>query len=275
MRPIGIDYLSAFGLPPVEYVRLAAELGCASVGTGLTPFPYNPHGYPAWSLLDDGDLRRRMRAALREYNIELSLGEGFFVLPQLDVGAYAAALDAMAELGAKRVNTLGLDPDRGRAFDQFAALTDMAAERGMETTLEFGPRLGIDDLPSALAAIRHVSRPSFRLVIDTMHLVRSGSGAADIAVLDPSVIGYVQLCDAPRVSKFVEYADEAKFERMVPGTGELPLLEILKALPAHLPVSLEVPQRSLAEQGVTTRERLALCVTATRDLLRQAEAAVR
>jgi hypothetical protein len=47
------------------------------------------------------------------------------------------------------------------------------------------------DLPTALDAVRAVGRPDFRLLIDTMRLVRSGSGADDIAALSPDVIGYM------------------------------------------------------------------------------------
>ncbi len=48
-RSIGIDRLSVFGMPPVQFVALTAELGCTSVGIGLVPTPgYNPHGYPDW-----------------------------------------------------------------------------------------------------------------------------------------------------------------------------------------------------------------------------------
>jgi sugar phosphate isomerase/epimerase len=115
-----------------------------------------------------------------------------------------------------------------------------------------------------------VARPEFRLLIDTMHLVRTGSGAADIAALDPGMIGYVQLCDAPLVSKYATYMEEAMTERMVPGTGELPLLEILAALPHHLVISLEVPQRSLALAGVGPHERIGRSVAAARALLAQA-----
>ena len=56
----------------------------------------------------------------------------------------------------------------------------MAAAAGMETTMEFGPGLSVPDLPTALDAVRAVDRPDFRLLIDTMHLVRSGSGADDV-----------------------------------------------------------------------------------------------
>jgi len=52
-----------------------------------------------------------------------------------------------------------------------------------------------------------------------MHFVRSGSGAADIAALDPKVIGYVQICDVPLKSRHSSYLDEALHERMVLATG--------------------------------------------------------
>ena len=99
-----------------------------------------------------------------------------------------------------------------------------------------------------------------------MHFFRSGAGAADIAALDPNLIGYVQLCDVPLISKHSTYMDEALHERMVPGTGELPLLDILAALPPHLVLGLEVPQRPLAEAGIGPHERVARCVEATRNL---------
>ena len=271
MRRIGIEYISVFGLPPVEFVNLAADLGCASIGTGLAPMPFNPHGYPAWSLLNDRALRQRMIATMRDRGISISVAEGFFVMPQADVRNHAAGLDAVRELGVERINTLGLDPDVNRNFDQFAKLAELAANLGLETTLEFIPGTAVGDLPTALAAIRHVGRPNFRLLIDTMHLMRSGSSAAEVAALDPAVIGYVQLCDAPLVSRFAQYMDEAKYERMAPGAGEFPLLDILKVLPTHLTISLEVPQRSLAEAGVGPHERLGRCVEATRTLLTRLE----
>ena len=274
MRRIGIEYISVFGLPPVEFVNLAADLGCSYIGTALTPMPYNPHGYPTWSLIDDRALRREMISALRGRGVSISVGEGILVRPNTDVRDRALDLDVMCELGVERINTLSIDPDRSRSFDQFATLAEMTDAVGMETTVEFGPMMAVADLPTALAALRHVARSNCRLLIDTMHLVRSGSGASDIAALDPAVIGYAQLCDAPLISKFSQYMDEAKYERMAPGTGELPLLDILAALPGHLAVGLEVPQRSLAEAGVGPRERLGRCVEATRELLARAEAAM-
>jgi len=115
------------------------------------------------------------------------------VREEVDIRDGAADLDVMYELGVRRINTVSLEPDLGRSFDQFGALAEMARAREMVMTIELSPGLTVGDLPTALAAIRHVGWSEFRLLIDTMHLVRSGSGAADIAALDPALVGYCQL----------------------------------------------------------------------------------
>lgn len=76
-----------------------------------------------------------------------------------------------------------------------------ADARGIKTTIEIGTG-SLPDLPAALAVVGHVGRLSFRLLIDTLHFFRIGGTVADIAALDSNIIGYVQLCDAPLVSKY-------------------------------------------------------------------------
>jgi sugar phosphate isomerase/epimerase len=268
MNRLGIEYLSVFSLPPAAFVALAADLGCRHVSTGLSSLAtHNPHGYPAWSLRDDAALRREMIAAMRDREVSISLGEGFSIRPNIEARDRAADLALMVELGVRRINVVGLDPDHARCLDQLALIAEMAAACGVETTLEFGPGMSIGDLPTALAALRHVARADCRLLIDTMHLMRSGSSVADVAALAPELIGYVQLCDAPLVSQHASYMDEAMSARLVPGEGELPLSELLAALPRDLVVSLEVPQRALAEAGETPHVYVGRCVDAARELL--------
>jgi sugar phosphate isomerase/epimerase len=264
---LGIEAISVFGLPPVDYVNLAADLGCRNISIGYTAFPYNPHGYPSFSLRDDAVLRREMLAALQDRGVVISLAEGFNVRPGGDVAGYERDLEIFARLGAVRVNSVSMDPDRGRTLDQFARLAELAAVHGLQTTIEFAPGLTVADLPSALTTLRHVGRPDFTLLIDTMHLVRSGSGAADLAALDPALIGYIQLCDAPSVPRFESYFEESMFERVAPGKGGLGLDAIVAALPADRVYSLELPLRSEAEAGIGPRERLGKCVEAARALL--------
>lgn len=264
---LGIGMLSVFGLPPVELVNLAADLGCRFVSAALQGMPLVPLGYPRFSLTDDAGLRQAVLAAMDDRGVRISLGDGFLVLPGADVRAFRADLDVLAELGVPRINVVSLDPDVPRSFDQFAALTDLAAQLGIQTLVEPVPGLTVGDLPTALAAVDHVARPDFRLLIDTMHVVRSGSSAADLAAIDPTGIGYAQLNDTALRPRTENYMEEAMFERMVPGEGELPLRDILSVLPPDIVIELEVPRRQLALAGVSPIDRLRPCVGAARRLL--------
>ncbi|BBZ44222.1 sugar phosphate isomerase/epimerase family protein [Mycobacterium parmense] len=267
---LGIGMLSVFGLPPVELVELAADLGCPHISVASQGMPLVPLGYPRFSLTGDAALRNDLRAAMDGRGVTISLGDGFLVLPGSEMHSYTCDLDALAELGVPRVNVVSLDPDLGRTFDQFAALTELAAQRGIATVVEPVPGLTVTDVPTALAAREHVGRPDFQLLIDNMHLVRSGAGAADVAAIDPGHIGYAQLNDTtlrPLPQHAGKYMEEAMFERLVPGEGELPLRDILSALPREIVMEIEVPRRALALSGVGPLDRMRPCVEAARRLL--------
>ena len=266
MNRLGIEFLSVFGLSPVQLVNLAADLDCPYISTGLTPAPFNPLGYPLWSLRDDKALRGEMIAAMRDRGVSISLGEGFSVKPGVEARDRIGDLELMCELGVTRINAVAVDPDAGRCLDQLAKFTEMATAAGVEATLEFGPGMTIADLPGALAALRYVG-PKLKLLIDTMHFARSGSSITDLAALDPALIGYIQLNDVPLVPTIPSYMEEAMFERMTPGTGELPLFDILAALPRDKVIGLEIPQLALAQAGMGPHERLQQCVDASRELL--------
>jgi sugar phosphate isomerase/epimerase len=268
---IGIEFISVLGLSPVEFVELAAELDCRSIGIALEPI-VRSRLYPKWSLRDDADLKRNMVNALRRCGVRVQLGEGFLVWPNKDIREAGADLDLMCELGAKQVNIVGVDPDRGRTFDQCAIFAELADVRGLGATLEFMPGLSIGDFETAVAAVGHSGRPNFRVLIDAMHFFRSGSRVSQLAAVDSQLIGHVQICDVPLVSTGLTYADEARFSRLPPGEGGLPLLELIAALPEHVPMGVEVPMLARAEEGVGAHERLAPCLESTRDLVRQAAA---
>lgn len=273
MNALGIERLCVFGMPPVEFVELAADLGCDAVGLGLAPTQdYNPHSYPAWSLRDDARLRRDVLAALDDRGVAISIVEGFAYAPGHDVRAYGRDLDIVGELGAKRINVVSLDKDLERTIDGFAVLAGMAAERGLLVSAEMGSLGPIPRVQPALALARGVGAANFSLLIDAMHFFRLGNTLDELAAIAPELVGYVQLCDAPWAPQFDSYIEEAMYERRPPGAGELPLRELVRRLPADVTVSLEIPMRSLADRGVGPRERLAPCVTAARALLATAAA---
>jgi len=268
MRELGIEFISVFGLPPVDFVHLAADLDYRYISIALIGRPLESLGYPAFSLKDDVRLRRDLLAALADRGVSISLGEGMVIVPEADVSELADDLDIMAELGAAKINTLSFDKDRNRTFDQLATLTDMAATRGIGTTIEMAPGLTVGDLSAVMAAIDHVGSPGLRVTVDTMHWGRLGYGAAELRALGAEHIGYLQVSDTTRKPRMTSYLKEAMYERMIPGDGELPLAEMIEAVPADVVVGLEIPMRTLAESGVGPMDRLRPSVAATRELLR-------
>src|SRR5262245_61813397 len=156
MNNVGIELLSVFGMHPVRFVELAADLGVHNISMGLTSMPpgLNPENYAAWSLRDDAQLRREMIAAMKDRAVSISLGEGVGVRANADVHDSAGDLDCMCELGIKRINAVSLDPDQQRTLDQYSILAEMITARGLEMTMEFGPPLSLATLGAAVDCAR-------------------------------------------------------------------------------------------------------------------------
>jgi sugar phosphate isomerase/epimerase len=266
MERLSIEPLSVMGCPPLDWVDLAGDLGLRYV-TLVMQGAGGPDAFPAWSLRDDAGLRRETRALMIDRGLGVSLIDGFVVYEGTDVRSFAGDMAIAGELGAPRVNTVSFVDDRARNVESFRIVADLAAEHGISVTLEFAPILAVRTLLEAVDMIEDVDRPNFGLLLDTMHLFRSGGSVAEVESLEPGIIQYVQLSDVPYVAANPDYMDESCFERMVPGTGELPLTDLLALLPAEVVIGLEVPLRSLAEVGVSPFDRVSRSVEAARSLL--------
>jgi sugar phosphate isomerase/epimerase len=267
MDRLAIEFICAFAMPPADFVRMTASLGVSRIGLAPSPITDNPHGYEPWDLRGNPALLKETKAALRDEGVQLSQGEGFLIMPGMEIADSKPTLDVMAELGAPIVNCVVVEQDRARAIDQFARLSAMAGERGLGATLEFMPMFWPSSLNEALAFITDSGAGNARLMIDAMHLYRSGGSAKDIAAIGPEPIGYVQLCDVPMPPQTEDYGEEARHERRCPGDGDLPLGEFLQALPRDVTVGLEVPMISKAKSGIAPAEALKPCVEAARKLL--------
>lgn len=273
---LGIEMLTLLGMPPIEYVRLAGELGCIEVSTGLGGLPLTMFGitdfapYPKWSLKDDKALRREMIVAMRDCGVAIGLGEGFRVARDLDPRDSAEELDIMAELGARRINAICMDESMmtgsNEAKEKLAVLSEMAMARGMVFTIEFFPPEGITSLERALEVVEYIGRGKAHVLLDTTHLFRTGGTVEQIAALDPELIGYCQLSDGRNAPPDADYMMTAMFARDVPGQGQLPLRELIAVLPKDLTISLEVPRLEDLRGGMSPRDHAARCVAAARAL---------
>lgn len=265
MRRLSLDILTVMGMEPLAYIKLASDLACDHVGMQVAPVTTIPELYPEWSLRDNPRLLRDIRAALSDHGLTVHLGEGFLLQPDMDVRDFAMDIEVLAEIGARCVNICSFDADRNRAFDALASFAGMAQQAGMSACLEFAPALGIADLATAVEAVRHASVPDFGIVIDAMHFFRSGAMVEDLARLDPALIRYAQICDVPAESS-LDYVTEACFERCCPGEGDLPLEQLVAALPPDIVVGLETPMRGRVLSGEDPVSVLAPGVAAARRL---------
>jgi hypothetical protein len=92
--------------------------------------------------------------------------------------------------------------------------------------------------------------------------VRDHVALADLAALraaDPGLLTYVQLCDAPLAAP-PDPVHEARAARLLPGEGQLPLPDLLTALPDGIPVTVEAPRAAddTSPEEFAARARLAL-----------------
>jgi sugar phosphate isomerase/epimerase len=159
-------------------------------------------------------------------------------------------------LGARYLNVICDDPDTGRFADRLAELVRLARPYRVRPVIEFTAWRPIRTLGSAVAIARGSAGAG--LLLDTLHIQRCGVTVAELAAVDPVLLGYLQLCDAPArpphgigvpaalprgqdISQGDDAVLEARTMRLLPGEGELPLAELLGVLPDSLPVSVEAP----------------------------------
>ena len=237
MVALSLSHLTVLNVAPPALFDLAAQAGYQNVGIRIFPAVPGAVSYPLGS------------ASLAEWRIRMADAgvaihdvEFIPVTPELRVGDYAAGIALAAELGAKRLNVSGDDADADRLAVNFGALCDIAADAGMGVDLEFMRFRTVGTLHKALDTITRAARPNGRLLIDLLHLFRSGGTADMLRHVPIDAFGSVQLCDAPLQDPGdADIVDETRLGRLFPGEGGLPLLELMNALPSAIPVSVEVP----------------------------------
>jgi sugar phosphate isomerase/epimerase len=162
---------------------------------------------------------------------------------------------------------MGNDPDEARLTDCFARLCEEAARFDLRVNLEFAAFTRAPSIQAAQRIVDRAGQANGGILIDALHLARSGGTPADIRRIDPRRLAYSQLCDArgPRPATDDALRREARLDRHYPGTGDLPLTEILDALPAGLPIGVEAP--CVEDAALPVLERARRCGEATRRFL--------
>lgn len=246
---LGLAHLAALEVGPPELFDLAAAAGYARVGLRMRQGPPGSIFYPV-----ERQAASAVRARARAAGVEIFDVEFVALDRSLQVDALEPWMATAAELGASRVNSgaSGDDMDIERNAARFGGLCDLAQRYGLGVDLEFMRwRKPIASLDDAIKILSLAARPNGRLLIDLLHVTRSGGTPRDLANVPGHLIGHIQISDAPLAAPpESEIPAEARERRWPPGEGELPLLELMNALPAGIPLSTEaVTTRSIPELG--------------------------
>jgi sugar phosphate isomerase/epimerase len=266
--PLSLSYYTVPELAPAAMVRAAASEGFDFVGVRLLD---GQPGVSATPLLESSTLRSETLACLKDTGVKVLDASGARLVPSTDLAAFDSFFEAARELGARHVLATGDDPDESRLVDRFAMLCDAAQRFGLTVDIEFVPWLTVASLDDAARLVRTVAHPALGIAVDALHFDRSGSRLDDLAMLPRPWFRYVQLCDAPEEWRGDREAllHAATRERLFPGEGAIDLTGLLRALPAGIPVALEIPRAALS-QTMAAQERLRLAVQATRRVLQSA-----
>jgi sugar phosphate isomerase/epimerase len=107
--------------------------------------------------------------------------------------------------------------------------------------------------------IEGAARPNGAVLVDAIHFFRGGDRLADLAAVPREQLRYLQFCDARAAvpTDMQEMIRQARGDRLFPGEGGLDLRGLLRALPADLPISLEIPYATVLPALERVRRALA------------------
>lgn len=214
--------------PPLEYLEAAAAAGYNGVGLRLARSPL----FPFHPVVGNALLIREMKRALASSGLAVLDILSFYLQPATDVDSFAASLELGAELGARYALVAGDDENWARLRDNLGRFCDLAGRFGVAAAVEFAVIRPLATLSQTLRLLSEIGRKNAVVCLDPLNFVRSGGSAALLRGLDPRLFPYAQISDGV----------------LGPGEGMLPLWDILDALPAGLPLSVELPMPRTAQR---------------------------
>ena len=264
---LSLSHLSALHLAPPELIDCAASGGFGAVGVRVA-HTERDRGFclPAGSAL-----LRETKSALAHNGMRVLDVEVVKLHPGSSKGDWSSILDAGAELGARHLLVTVLDDERNRAADNFGEISELSEDVGLRCCLEPMIFSSIRDFCAAADFVAAARGSNGGVLVDALHWVRAGSALSDLDAVDENSLPYWQICDAMSAEPWDDLnaaITEARTDRLPPGQGAFPLVDLVRALPPTAAVSVEVPS---ARSAGDTRAWIVELGRATRKVLDEAE----
>ena len=267
MASLALDHITIVDTTPAELAAVAAQTGCDGVCIFLHGMPEALPRLPDYDLITDTAARRETKKVCADLGVSIDLAYPFTLASRTDIAAFEPALAACAELGVPAVNALLYDREPERRLERFAGFCDMAKSFGLDVVVEFYPPSQIKNLGDVVALLRDADRVNAGINLDLLHHIRSGGAPEDLVQAPSSAIHFVQLSDGPAIVPDDKLIWEAGLQRLPPGSGALPLQEMLAHMPPRVRVTVEVPQEDQIQAGLSAFNRAKRAVEASLPLL--------
>ena len=264
MPLLSLAHFTVIDADPLLLIDVGAAAGFDAVGLRII---LPPGAAPIVPVVGDGAMQRRIKARLAATGMKILDTEAIWLLPETDISSLEPVLDTTVELGATHLIVCGNDVDRARMLDNLGRLCEASNLRGLRVMLEFLPYTEIRTLAEAHAVLEEIKPENAGILVDALHLSRSGGSPADLASYDPDLFGLVHLCDVPAdPPSFEGLRAEARGGRLYPGEGGLWLEDFVRAFPADTAFAIEAP--SSRHAALPPVERAKKAADASRALLR-------
>jgi len=171
------------------------------------------------------------------------------IIPSVEGNDFAEQLiEAAVIIGAQHILFTSRLKDQARTTERYQQVCELAESHGIKVVCEFLPIFPLNTLSMAADIVGTSGVSNGGVLIDNLHLSRSGSSIDDVKAMPIDLFPYLQICDAPAQcpTDFAGLLDEALNGRLCPGEGSLPIVELLEAVPA-VPLSFEVRSKFLRD----------------------------
>jgi len=255
MPQLTLGWLTLLNTKTADVIPAAAAGGFESVSiriTGRKPDEaYDPIvGNPA--------AIRELKQRLADNGLRLSNTSVYHLYPNVTMEHLKPAIAATAELGAPIMVATCMDPDHDRWVALMRQYCELARAHGITLALEFVPYSEARTVEKGVELVERTGAPNFGLLVDSLHLSRSGGTPADVKRVDPKHIVFAQLCDAvATIPPRDQLAIEARTGRRYPGDGALPLFDFLDALPDGIEIECETPYTAVGDRPAAEQAKLA------------------
>lgn len=264
-REFSLAHLTVLGCAPPEMTYIASMTGYDYVS--IRPIYMGLPGEPNYDLANNKEMLNQTKTALRDTGLKVHDIELARIADDKDVRNYEKAIEVAAELGAKSVLSSIWTQNKEFYIEQFALLTDIAANYGLNLDLEFVTWAGVNDLQMAAEVLKTVNRPNAGLMVDTLHFNRSRVKLEELDQLPREWFHFAHLCDGPAEipTDKEDLIHTGRDARLYAGEGGIDIASILNRLP-EMVYSIELPHIArVKEFGYAEHARR--CIVAAKNYL--------